>query len=173
MMQNEGQSDQLKNWSAISDEGINVKAASSASETCLSASLYGTAGAAGVAYRALQEVRQSWLQVCRGTWPRAEVLFIREPCGAATGNGLCAERISGAGGTKVGESAEVSRGAGRTVRDQQGTAQATRKSIVVSDECKRAGYCVQYRPWASGDAGSEYAGAVWQPRRIETRGGQR
>ena len=145
MKKSKGPSDQLRKGSARYDEGIYGKAAQAVSGTYQTAWIDRAQSAARVSDRALQAVRQAWLQVCPGAGSWAEVLSVGEPGRRATPDGVCAEGLGGGGGAPSGESAGVSPGPGRALRDKQGAAEAAGEVIAGSDESQQqAGSGVPY-----------------------------
>jgi hypothetical protein len=47
--------------------------------------------------RTLQTLRQSWLQVCSGSWSWAQVLFVHQPARRSTADGLRANAVHSTG----------------------------------------------------------------------------
>jgi hypothetical protein len=91
-------SDQYGYWSAFFAETIAPSAPESAQDPPAPTAALGC-HPSRLTYRALQTLRQTWMQMCAGTRTRPQVLPLRQPAGINAGDGLCS-----AGGPRLGRS---------------------------------------------------------------------
>lgn len=110
-------SDQLYNWSDISDKRSD-KFAPPACQSYSSASINEAAFSPGFINRTLQEMWQRRLQVCQwsGTW--SQILFIGKYCGWTSGDDLCAPTVRRASASISGEPNGSATAVGRDLRNQ-------------------------------------------------------
>ncbi len=86
-------SDHCYDWSDFRSGNRFVACLAAASEAAFGATTSIGCGVARFAPRALQALRQTGLQVCRGAWPWAEVLPLGQPAGNDPAFGLHSLRI--------------------------------------------------------------------------------
>jgi hypothetical protein len=82
-------SDQLYTWSDTYEEEIRFRSPQTPASTAAPTAAAGR-HSARVADRALQTLRQAWLQMRQRSWPRPQILFVSKLPGVAPANGLCA-----------------------------------------------------------------------------------
>src|SRR5260370_1212224 len=112
-------SDQLKTWSAHARHSVvNFAQASCPVATADAGSRYAPAW---LAHRTLQALRQAWLQVCRRSRPRPQVLPLGELSGPPAANGLRATSRSRRRHRTLGELSPGPRDHRRDLRDQPRT----------------------------------------------------
>lgn len=110
-------SDQLYNWSDNNDKRSD-KNASTPRQSHTKTSFNAARVFTWVAYRAVQEMWQSRLQVCQwaGTW--SQILFIDKYCGITSRDDLCTPRVCTAGSSIPGQSNGSPQTLGRDLRNQ-------------------------------------------------------
>ena len=127
-------SDQLNTWSDIYERAFDHSAQTQAQAAAAQTASAGS-GAARLADRALQTLRQTRLQVCHwsGAWP--EVLFVGQSNRCTSGDGL---RSSGHPGTSNAVPCQLPhypRRTRSTVRNQPGVDAPTRAVLGAGGEC--------------------------------------
>lgn len=117
MFKNSVQSDQLYKWSDINGRKVSkIAPAETKSTPARTASLAGHI--AWIAYRAIQALRQAWMQMCGRTWSWSQVLPVHQPRREKTGDGLHPRRPPGKGGRIFGKLPQGKRDLQRTLCHQ-------------------------------------------------------
>lgn len=126
-------SDQLYTWSAPNEEHSDCLPTTTSQNALASVPTPG-GGAAGLAYRTLQALRQAGLQMCPRSGPRPQVLFVGEPHRRAPRNGLCPPRPPTAGGAVCGQLPADPRDSRAALCDQSRAAAPARAFLSSSGE---------------------------------------
>jgi hypothetical protein len=130
-MRNFGElSDQLNNWSDTNDKST-AKSTPPQSGSYSATTLSGAGVSSGFPDRALQKVRQAWVQVRGGSWPWSEILSFCEYSWAAPGNDLRTPRVFETGGVLLEQSCGCAGDSGRNLRNQSQAAQDPREVLGV------------------------------------------
>ena len=120
-------SDQSLTWSAHGRSSV-VEVAQ-ASRPVAAANAGSGHAAQGLAHRALQALRQTWLQMCRRPRSWSQVLSVRELSRAPAANGLRAAGALRAGQHLTGGLSARARDPGRDLRDQPGALTSSRDTL--------------------------------------------
>lgn len=117
MFKNSVQSDQLNKWSDINEREVNkIAPAETKSTPARTVPLAGHI--AWIAYRAIQALRQAWMQMCGRTWPWSQVLPVHKPTREEAGDGLYSRGTPEKGGRIFGKLPQGKRDSQRTLRHQ-------------------------------------------------------
>jgi hypothetical protein len=126
-------SDHVYDWSARSIKQIIVGVAQAAAGVAAQTSAVGC-GAARLADRAIQALRQAGLQMCRRSRSRSEVLPVGELSWRAAADGLRSTGRSGSHSRARRQLPRGTRGARRGLRDQSRAVTAPRGALRVGGE---------------------------------------
>lgn len=117
MKRNAGESDQLYDWSERR-EGTSQEIAPASRKPYPATAVDKSRVFTGLAHRAVQEVRQAWVQMCPRTRARSQILLVGEHSRASSGDDLRAAGLPKPGREIPGESSGCPRSIGRDLRSQ-------------------------------------------------------
>jgi hypothetical protein len=94
---------------------------------------------AGFPHRALQALRQVWMQLLPGSGPRPQILSVRQQAETETRNGLCSARLFGKSERASGQLPQDKINPGRALRDQPRTPAPEGETLARSPPCSLRG----------------------------------